>query len=226
MILKRKTLLAMMLLLSAGSYVAAETSIQLDNSIHSGEFVVAVVDGGPYAAPLPAGAKAKVEKPKKQGVKIYIPGQDDEKDSTNDKAEEPSDMVSEVGMSPRDRVASVPKGKLKNPYTDNEDMITAGQALYMGNSCNGCHGGTGGGGMCPPLSNEVFVYGSDDDTLFRLITLGSDDLAKLGYFRKGMEGVVGPMPPYGDIIEKDEEIWKIIAWIRTIFKGDEKRRDW
>ncbi|MDQ7072265.1 MAG: cytochrome c [Gammaproteobacteria bacterium] len=70
------------------------------------------------------------------------------------------------------------------------------------------------------------VYGSDDDTLFRLITLGSDDLQKAGYFRKGMEGVVGPMPPYGDIIETDEEVWKIIAWIRTIFKGDEKRRNW
>lgn len=224
--LNRKTLVAMMLLFSSGSYAASEASTQLDNAISSGSFVVAVADGGAYAAPLPKGAKPKVKKPKKQGVKIYIPGQEEATASADNKAEQATDMVSEVGMSPRERVAAVPKGKLKNPYTDNEDMISAGQALYMGNSCNGCHGGTGGGGMCPPLSNEVFVYGSDDDTLFRLITLGSDDLAKLGYYRKGMEGVVGPMPPYGDIIKKDEEVWKIIAWIRTIFNGDEKRRNW
>lgn len=131
-----------------------------------------------------------------------------------------------VGMSPRDRAASTPKGELVNPFTDNDEMIKAGKSVFMGNSCNGCHGGTGGGGMCPPLSNEVFVYGSDDDTLFRLITLGSDELAKAGYFRKGMEGVVGPMPPFGDIIKTDEDVWKVIAWIRTIYNGDMKRRDW
>jgi hypothetical protein len=32
----------------------------------------------------------------------------------------------------------------------------------------------GGGGMGPLLTNQVWVYGSDDDTLFRLISLGSD----------------------------------------------------
>ncbi|MDF1589187.1 MAG: c-type cytochrome [Gammaproteobacteria bacterium] len=136
------------------------------------------------------------------------------------------DSSAMVGMSPRERVASTPKGELKNPYTDNEEMITAGKDRYFGNSCNGCHGGGAGGGMCPPISNEVFVYGSDDDTLFRLVTLGSDDLQKAGYFRKGMEGVVGPMPPYGDIIKTDDELWKIIAWLRTQYKGDIKRRDW
>lgn len=136
----------------------------------------------------------------------------------------PAEMM--VGMTPRERVAATPKGELKNPYTDDEEMISVGKSLFFGNSCNGCHGGTGGGGMCPPLSNEVFVYGSDDDTLFRLITLGSDELAKAGYYRTGMEGVVGPMPPYGDIIKKDEEVWKIIAWIRTVFNGDPKRRNW
>jgi mono/diheme cytochrome c family protein len=221
--LNKKTLVGMMLLISAACNAEQEETALIDTNLES--FQVAVADGGPYAAPLPEGAKPKAEKPKKQGVKLYIPGQDDSLDSTQDKVEEEG-MISDIGMSPLERVASTPKGKLKNPYTDNLEMITEGHARYMGNSCNGCHGGTGGGGMCPPLSNEVFVYGSDDDTLFRLITLGSDELQKKGYFRKGMEGVVGPMPPYGEIIETDEEVWKIIAWIRTIFKGDEKRRNW
>ncbi|MBL1319983.1 MAG: c-type cytochrome [Methylophaga sp.] len=221
MIFKKTTLVAVMLLLSAGCNAEQQETAAIDTNLES--FQVAVADGGPYAAPLPAGAKAKAEKPKRKGVSIYIPGQENA-DSVEKVVEE--GMISDVGMSPRERVASTPKGKLKNPYTDDEEMELEGHKRFMGNSCNGCHGGTGGGGMCPPLSNEVFVYGSDDDTLFRLITLGSDDLAKLGYYRKGMEGVVGPMPPYGDIIKTDEELWKIIAWIRTVFNGDEKRRNW
>ena len=33
--------------------------------------------------------------------------------------------------------------------------------------------------------------------------------------RKGSENVVGPMPPYGEIITAEDDIWKIIAWIRA-----------
>jgi mono/diheme cytochrome c family protein len=86
----------------------------------------------------------------------------------------------------------------------------------MAAGCNGCHGGTGGGGMGPPLTNQVWVYGKDDDTLFRLVALGSDELQKQGYSRKGSESVVGPMPPMGGIVKSDDDLWKIIAWIRSI----------
>jgi hypothetical protein len=70
--------------------------------------------------------------------------------------------------------------------------------------------------MGPPLTNQVWIYGSDDDTLFRLVALGSDALQKQGYKRKGSESVVGPMPPHGTIVKSDEDLWKIIAWIREI----------
>jgi mono/diheme cytochrome c family protein len=129
-------------------------------------------------------------------------------------------------MKPLERVASSPKGTLKNPYTDNPQAIEEGKKIYFGKSCNGCHGGGGGGGMCPPLTNTVWVYGDDDDTLFRLVTLGSQDLQKQGYHRKGSEGVVGPMPPFGELIDQDQELWKVIAWIRTLFKGGPERRHW
>lgn len=129
-------------------------------------------------------------------------------------------------MPPLERVASSPKGSLKNPYTDNKQAIEEGRKLYFGKSCNGCHGGTGGGGMCPPLSNVVWVYGDNDDTLFRLVTLGSVDLQKDGYVRKGSENVVGPMPPFGELINSDQDLWKIIAWIRTTFNGPADRRHW
>jgi hypothetical protein len=81
---------------------------------------------------------------------------------------------------------------------------------------DGCHGGGGGGGMCPPLTNDTWVYGADDDTLFRLIALGSDDLQKQGYKRVKHEVVTGPMPPFGQIIKTSDDLWKIIAFIRSV----------
>jgi len=141
-------------------------------------------------------------------------------------AEQAAPAAEGAPVTPFDRVKATDKGALKNPYTDNPEAIAEGKKFFFSNSCNGCHGGGGGGGMCPPLTNEIWVYGSDDDTLFRLITLGSQDLQKDGYKRKGGEGVVGPMPPYKDIITDETKLWKIIAWVRTLFKGDPKRRNW
>jgi len=129
-------------------------------------------------------------------------------------------------MKPNERAAMAPKGTLKNPYTDNKEAEEQGKKLYFAKSCNGCHGGGGGGGMWPPLTNTVWVYGSDDDTLFRLIALGTDEIKKDGYTRKGTEGVVGPMPAFGELIDTDQDLWKIIAWIRTTFKGGPERRNW
>ncbi len=123
-------------------------------------------------------------------------------------------------MKPADRVEATPKGKLKNPYTDdNTAIVEAGHKLYMGYACNGCHGGNGGGGICPPLINDVWVYGGDDDTLFRLVALGSDVLQSKGYTRIGMENVVAPMPPMGAIVATDDDLWRILTFIRASFHG-------
>jgi mono/diheme cytochrome c family protein len=119
-------------------------------------------------------------------------------------------------MPPLERVAKSPKGSLKNPYTDNEQAIAEGRKLYFGKSCNGCHGGGGGGGMCPPLTNDTWVYGPDDDTLFRLIALGTDQLKAAGYHRVKNEIVVGPMPPFGGILKTSDQLWKIITFIRSV----------
>ncbi len=117
---------------------------------------------------------------------------------------------------PSELVASTPKGQLKNPYNDNIAAIAEeGHHRYLSAGCNGCHGGGGGGGMCPPLTNDTWVYGAGDDTLFRLVTLGSDGLQKDGYARVKHEVVVGPMPPFGSIIKTSDDLWKIIAFIRS-----------
>jgi mono/diheme cytochrome c family protein len=118
---------------------------------------------------------------------------------------------------PLDLIKATPKGGLHNPYNDKvADLAEENHKKYLSMGCNGCHGGGGGGGMCPPLTNDTWVYGADDDTLFRLIALGTDGLKKEGYSRVKHEVVVGPMPPFGSIIKTSDDLWKVIAWIRSV----------
>jgi mono/diheme cytochrome c family protein len=124
-------------------------------------------------------------------------------------------------VTPFERAAATPRGQLRSPYADFASVATEGHKIYLSHDCNGCHGGGGGGGMAAPLTNEVWIYGDDDDTLFRVIALGTGSLSpgdvfqKQGFARKGSENVVGPMPHFGDIFKTDDEIWKIIAWLRA-----------
>jgi len=128
----------------------------------------------------------------------------------------PAAAVDYSKISPADLVKQTPKGQLKDPYKESDAAVVAeGEHLFLSYSCNGCHGGGGGGGMCPPLTNDTWVYGGDDDTLFRLVDMGSDELQKQGYTRKGRENVVGPMPPFGTLIKNSDEVWKILTFVRT-----------
>jgi mono/diheme cytochrome c family protein len=117
---------------------------------------------------------------------------------------------------PLELVGKTPKGQLKSPYQDIAAVAEEGHHQFMRPGCNECHGGTGGGGICPPLNQGVWFWGSDDDTLFRLVTLGSQELQKEGYPRLAQGSVQGPMPPMGSAIETSDHLWKIIAWIRSI----------
>jgi mono/diheme cytochrome c family protein len=124
-------------------------------------------------------------------------------------------------VSPQDLVKNTPKGKLVNPYNDSQQNIVAqGGKDFQRYSCAGCHGGGGGGGMGPPLTNDIWVYGGDDDTLFRLVTLGSEELQKQGYTRRGRESVVGSMMAFGTIIKSSDDLWKMLAFVRSKYSGD------
>jgi hypothetical protein len=127
---------------------------------------------------------------------------------------------------PLDLVKNTPKGGLHNPYNGKwADVGEEGHKKFLSFGCNGCHGGGGGGGMCPPLTNDTWVYGPDDDTLFRLVSLGSDELKKQGYTRHGQETVVGPMPAFGGIIKTSDDLWKVIAWVRTVNPSSQAKVD-
>lgn len=181
----------------------------------------AAADGKPAA---PAGAaepatdaEATKEGPAATGADAAKPGEGAAKPAAEGAAAPAGGgAAADEGGNPKETAEKAQKGSLKNPNADPAAVAEAGQKVYMSAGCNGCHGGTGGGGMGPPLSNEIWIYGSDDDTLFRLIALGSDGLKAQGFNRKGSEAVVGPMPPHGGIVKSNGDMWKIISWIRKI----------
>ncbi|HXG78081.1 MAG TPA: hypothetical protein VNJ31_01910 [Methyloceanibacter sp.] len=119
---------------------------------------------------------------------------------------------------PLELVKQVPPGGLHNPYDwrklAKEDPNLVKQFRLPG--CNECHGGTGGGGFCPALSQGVWFWGNTDDVLFRLIALGSADLEKQGFERIQWGTVHAPMPMMGHVIKTSDHLWKIVAFIRSI----------
>ncbi len=118
---------------------------------------------------------------------------------------------------PVDVVKNALKGTLKDPYDPANITVAAeGHKQFLNHGCNACHGGNGGGGMCPPLNNGVWIYGPSDDTLFRLVTLGSKNLQEAGYSRVSQETPALMPQQGGTTIMKAGDLWKIITWIKSI----------
>ena len=105
------------------------------------------------------------------------------------------------------------KPKKLNPYTGNLKAIEEGRKLYPYFGCDACHGAQGGGGMAPgvPLLDDYWWFGSDDETLLKLI-------------RGEIPGQKMPAYTKEDITE--DQIWTVLAFIRTLYKGDPSRIDW
>ena len=89
-------------------------------------------------------------------------------------------------------------------------MVAEGRALYFQVGCQGCHGGGGGGGMATSVIDDAWTFGSDDEVLFRLI--------------KG-EIPEQTMPTVYSVLT-DDEVWQILAFIRSVYAGDPARIDW
>ncbi len=103
------------------------------------------------------------------------------------------------------------KPKKLNPFTGNPEVMKEGRNLYLMYGCNGCHGGTGGGGMGRPLIDDEWTFGSDDETLFKLIRGQIPEQT---------------MPAVFGAVMTEEETWKILAYIRSLYKGDPSRVNW
>ncbi len=112
-----------------------------------------------------------------------------------------------VGAQVQDQV----EPKKLNLFTGNPEAIKEGRNLYFMYGCNGCHGGTGGGGMGRPLIDDEWTFGSDDETLFKLIRGQIPEQTMPAVFGK---------------VLTEEETWKVLAFIRSLYKGDPSRVNW
>ncbi|SBV43801.1 c-type cytochrome [Xanthomonas graminis] len=111
-------------------------------------------------------------------------------------------------------VTPIPKGP---PVKVTPELAAEGKKIFLSAGCSACHGGTGGGGMCPPLTNDIWVYGHDDDTLRTLISEGTAGMTAHGKVRVGHEKVVGQMPPFAPVL-KEGDTEKLLAFIHSINK--------
>ena len=109
-----------------------------------------------------------------------------------------------------DAVKSRAEPEKLNPYTGNEAAIKEGKKLFVQYGCSGCHGLGGGGGMGHPLTDDVWKHGGDDATLMSLI---KGDLAG------------STMPKFGQALSEDQ-IWKILAYVRSLYQGDPALIQW
>ena len=64
--------------------------------------------------------------------------------------------------------------------------------------------------MGPPLTDDVWKFGSSDEVLYKLI--------------KG-QIPEATMPKVGEQLT-DDEVWKIISYIRSVYAGDPSKIDW
>ena len=106
--------------------------------------------------------------------------------------------------------SSEDQSKLLNPFAGDPEAVKEGRRLFQSNGCPGCHGLLGGGGMGKPLLDDTWIFGSDDATLYKLI--------------KGQ--IPQQTMPTTFAVLPDEQVWRLLAYVRSLYKGDPSLIDW
>jgi cytochrome c-L len=99
----------------------------------------------------------------------------------------------------------------KNPYNGNKEITEGkGHSLYL-SACSGCHGHEAEGKIGPGLADDYWTYprATMDVGLFEILFGGA-------------QGSMGPQ--YVNL--NTDEMLQIMAWIRSVYKGDPAKADW
>ena len=109
-----------------------------------------------------------------------------------------------------DQVAQNQTEITKNPLQMNEGNIKSGKKLWRKAGCYSCHGGNAEGGVGPNLQDDTWVYKPTDSMLFKTIAKGRSGTNMVGWEKE----------------LNNDEIWKIIIYIRSIYVGDPSKIIW
>jgi cytochrome c oxidase cbb3-type subunit 3 len=91
-----------------------------------------------------------------------------------------------------------PEVTVKNPYEQNAYALAEGKRLFDNYNCSGCHA-HGGGGMGPPLMDDVWIYGSEPQNIVESILEGRPN---------GMPSFAGRVPV--------QQAWQLTAYVRSM----------
>jgi len=83
-------------------------------------------------------------------------------------------------------------------YDDNAWGTTEGKRLFNWMNCSGCHA-NGGGGMGPPLMDDMWIYGHEPEQIYHTI----------------IEGRPNGMPSFRDRLN-EQQVWQIVAYVRSL----------
>jgi cytochrome c peroxidase len=100
--------------------------------------------------------------------------------------------------------------KQLNPFAGDPEAVKEGRKLYQSYGCPACHGLMGGGGMGKPILDDDWIFASDDETLYKLI--------------KGQIPAQTMPRTFAGI--PDEHVWKLLAYVRSLYKGDPSLVTW
>jgi len=123
--------------------------------------------------------------------------------NASSKAEDNGSVAAKVAQD------DVPPGT--NPFAKHAEAVVEGRKVYLKYGCAACHGGGGGGGMGKPLIDDEWRFGSDDKTLFKLVRGEIPNQTMPNMIGKAMT---------------DEEIWKVLTYVRSVYAGDQAKINW
>ena len=98
----------------------------------------------------------------------------------------------------------------QNSYTGDVAAIEEGRSFWRKAGCYSCHGGVAEGGVGPSLIDDEWVYIPTDKTLFKTISEGRRGTVMVGWSKE--------LDP--------DQIWKVIAYIRSLYQGDPNKIIW